>query len=392
LQRTGNASRRGFAMATSVDTEESDAADMGGQSRASRYNNRELRRILEPLNIRSLVSSGILLLLTLYALKLASAFFIPVVLAVLLNYLFASVIRGLARLRIPAPLGAGLILFVLLGTLGFGIYQLASPARDWLAKLPETVEQVERKLRGIKQSVREVSKATQEVDRLTDLSGKKTQEVEVKKVTLGESLLGPTQEFVVGAGLVFVLLFFLLASGDLFLRKLVSVLPSFHNKKLAVEISRQIEHDISSYLLTITIINVCFGAAVGSCMYLLGLPNPVLWGVMAGFLHFVPFLGAIVGISVVTMVALVTLEGVTTIALVPVSYLSLNLLEEYLVLPLVMGHRFMLNPVVVLLWLLFWGWLWGIPGALMAVPLLAILKIVCDHVQALSAVAEFLGP
>jgi predicted PurR-regulated permease PerM len=380
-------------MSTSVDnTEESDAADTGGRSRASRYNNHELGRILEPLNIRSLVLSGILLLLTLYTLKLASAFFIPVVLALLLNCLFASVIRGLARLRIPAPLGAGLILFVLLGTLGFGIYQLASPAGDWMAKLPETARQVDRKLKGIKQSVQEMSKATQEVDRLTDLGGKKTQKVEVQKATLGQSLLAPTQEFVVGAGLVFVFLFFLLASGDLFLRKLVSVLPTLHDKKVAVEISRQIEHDISIYLLAMSVINVCFGAAVGISMYLLGLPNSVLWGVMAGFLHFIPFLGALIGISMVTMVALVTLESMTTIALVPVAYLSLNLLEEYLILPLVMGRRLLLNPVVVFLWLIFWGWLWGIPGALMAVPLLAILKIVCDRVKPLSAVAEFLGP
>jgi predicted PurR-regulated permease PerM len=370
----------------------SDVARTGEQYRVSRSNIHELRRILDPLNIRSFALSAILLLLTVYSLKLASVFLIPVVLALLFNFLFASVIRELSRVRVPAPLGAGLILFVLLGTVGFSIYQLASPARDWMAKLPETAQEIERKLSGLKQSVREVNKATQEVDRLTDLSGEKTQKVEVQKSTLGQTLLGPTQEFVVGAGLVFVLLFFLLASGDLFLRKLVSVLPNFHDKKVAVEISRQIEHDISRYLLAITIINVCFGAAVGSCMYLLGLPNPVLWGVMAGFLHFIPFLGAIVGISVVTMVALVTLESVTTIALVPVSYLGLNLLEEYLVLPLVWGHRFMLNPVIVLLWFIFWGWLWGIPGALMAVPLLAILKIVCDHVQPLSPVAEFLGP
>ena len=368
--------------------EGSDVDRTGEQSRVSRSNIHELRRILDPLNIRSFALSAILLLLTVYSLKLASAFLIPVVLALLLNFLFASVIRELSRVRVPAPLGAGLILFVLLGTLGFSIYQLASPARDWMAKLPETAQDIERKLSGVKQSVRE---ATQEVDRLTDLSGEKTQKVEVQKSTLGQTLLGP-QEFVVGAGVVFVLLFFLMASGDLFLRKLVTVLPSFHDKKVAVEISRQVEHDISTYLLTITIINVCFGATVGSCMYLLGLPNPVLWGVMAGFLHFIPFLGAIVGISIVTMVALVTLESVTMITLVPATYLGLKLLEEYVVLPLVMGHRLMLNPVIVLLWLIFWGWLWGIPGALMAVPLLAILKIVCDHVQPLSPLAEFLGP
>jgi predicted PurR-regulated permease PerM len=369
------------------------AADRPRPRRAARPRVYELGEILKPLNIRSLALSGILLLLTLYTLKFASTFFIPVVLALILSFLFASVIRTLSRAHIPAPVSAAAVLLVLLGSLGFGIYKLALPARDWMAKLPQTLRQVERRLKDVKQSVQEVTKATQEVDRLTSLDGgEKTQQVEVKKSTLGESLLGPTQEFLIGAGLVFVLLFFLLASGDLFLRKLVSVLPTFHDKKLAVEISRQIEHDISTYLLAITVINVCFGAAVGGCMYLLGMPNPLLWGVMAGFLHFVPFIGAIIGISIVTMVALVTLDSMTTIMLVPVSYLSLNLLEEYLLLPMVMGHRLMLNPVVVFLWLIFWTWLWGVPGALMAVPLLAILKIICDHVEPLSAIAEFLGP
>ncbi len=189
-----------------------------------------------------------------------------------------------------------------------------------------------------------------------------------------------------------ILLFFLLASGDLFLRKLVNILPNFHDKKLAVEISREIENNISRYLVTITLINICFGAAVGTCMYLLGLPNPLLWGVMAGLLHFIPFLGSLIGISIVTMVAAVTLDSLAMIVLVPAIYLSLNLIQEYLIVPIVLGRRLLLNPVVVFLWLIFWGWLWGIPGALMAVPLLAVLKIVCDHVKQFSAVAEFIGP
>jgi predicted PurR-regulated permease PerM len=126
-------------------------------------------------------------------------------------------------------------------------------------------------------------------------------------------------------------------------------------------------------------------------MYFLGLPNPILWGVLAGLLHFIPFLGAMIGISIVTMVALVTLDGIGTIALVPISYLALNLLEEYIVVPLVIGRRLMLNTVVIFLWLIFWGWLWGVPGALIAVPLLAILKIICEHVESLSPLAEFLG-
>jgi predicted PurR-regulated permease PerM len=345
-----------------------------------------------PANLRSVALNGIFLLLVLYTLKIASAFFIPVILAILLKFLFASVIRGLARFHIAPPLGAVVVLVVLLGGLGFGIYQIASPAGEWMGKLPQTVRQVERKLKGVRQQVEEVNKATKEVDRLTSLSGTtQSQKVEVRKPTLSESLLAPTQDFVVSLGIVILLLYFLLASEDTLLRKLVTVLPRFHDKKMAVEISRQIEQDISLYLITIITINTLFGLAIGAAMYFLGLPAPHLWGVMAGLLHFIPFLGAVVGISVVTLVAAVTLNVINAILLVPVVYLSLNLLEEYVLLPLVLGRRLMLNPVVLLVWMIFWGWLWGVAGALMAVPLLAILKIICDRIEALAGFGEFIG-
>ena len=260
-----------------------------------------------------------------------------------------------------------------------------------MGKLPEAARQIEGKLKDVKQSVRAVTKAGQEVDRITKLdTGEKTQKVEVRKPSLGESLLEPTQDFLVSSGIVLVLLFFLLASGDVFLRKLVSVLPRFEDKKAAVAISHQIEDDISTYLFAITLVNAVFGLAVATAMFFLGMPNPLLWGVMAGLLHFIPFFGAVVGISVVTLVAAVTLDGIGTILLVPGVYLSLNILEEYIVLPLVVGRRLMLNPVVVFVWLVFWTWLWSVPGALMAVPLLAIVKIICDHFEPLAALAEFI--
>jgi len=352
----------------------------------------ETANFLEPVHVRSFTLTGIFLLLALYALKIGSDFFVPVMLAFLLSFLFAPVVRILHRLYIPLSLGAALVLFGLIGVLTFGIYQLAAPASGWMAKLPKAAAQLEYRLSNLKQTFREFSKASREVERITKFDTAGTaQQVEVKKSSVGEILLGQTQGFLVSGGVMFVLLFFLLASGDMFLRKLVTVLPRFENKKLAVEISRQIEHDISRYLLTVTLINAVFGSAVGLSMYFIGLPNALLWGVMAGLLHFIPFLGAIVGISVVTLVALVTMDQLTSILLVPSAYLGLNLLEEYLFFPFLIGRRLLLNPVVIFIWLIFWGWLWGIPGALMAVPLLAIFKIVCDHIEPLAAVAEFLG-
>lgn len=347
---------------------------------------------LDKLNVRSIALTGIFLLLVLCALKLASSFFIPVVLAILLSFLFASVIRGLQRLYIPPFLGSVLIILALLGGIGFGIYQLASPAREWMVKLPQTLRQIDHKLKGVRQSVQEVTKAGQEVDRFTNLDGaQKPQKVEVSKAGIGEALRAPTQDFLLGAGTMVILLFFLLAAGDLFLRKLVIVLPRLHDKKIAVEIIRQIEHDVSTYLLAISAINLVFGTAVGAAMWLLGLPNPVLWGVMAGFLHFIPFLGALVGISIVTLVAAMTFDGLGAVLAVPAVYFVLNVVTEYLILPLVIGKRLLLNPVVVFLWLIFWSWMWSVPGALMAVPLLVILKIICEHVEPLGAISEFIG-
>jgi len=372
--------------------EPGDGSEVADDTDERRPNIVETANFLEPVHVRSFTLTGIFLLLALYALKIGSDFFVPVILAFLLSFLFAPVVRILHRLYIPLSLGAALVLFGLIGVLTFGIYQLAAPASGWMAKLPKAAAQLEYRLSNLKQTFREFSKASREVERITKFDTAGTaQQVEVKKSSVGEILLGQTQGFLVSGGVMFVLLFFLLASGDMFLRKLVTVLPRFENKKLAVEISRQIEHDISRYLLTVTLINAVFGSAVGLSMYFIGLPNALLWGVMAGLLHFIPFLGAIVGISVVTLVALVTMDQITSILLVPSAYLGLNLLEEYLFFPFLIGRRLLLNPVVIFIWLIFWGWLWGIPGALMAVPLLAIFKIVCDHIEPLAAVAEFLG-
>ncbi|MGH7835814.1 MAG: AI-2E family transporter [Candidatus Binatia bacterium] len=354
---------------------------------------RATAELLRPIDVRSVALSGIFLLLVFYTLNIASGFFIPVVLAFLLNFILGPIVRGLSRFRIPEPLGAGVVLLLFLGAVTYGIYSLAVPVSGWAGKLPESLRQLESKLRDIKRSVEGVTKATEEVDRLTNLGADpKTQQVEVKKPGIGEVVLSQTQEFLISSVVMLALLYFLMASGDLFLRKLVNVLPRFEDKKRAVEISRQIEHDVSRYLLTVTLINAGFGTVLGTVLFFLGMPNPVLWGVMAALLNFIPYIGAFVGMGVLTLVAFLTFDSLAAVMLAPGSYFALNLLEEYLVLPLIMSHRLTLNPVVIFVWLIFWGWLWGIPGALLAVPLLAIFKIVCQSIEPLAPVAEFLSP
>jgi predicted PurR-regulated permease PerM len=173
--------------------------------------------------------------------------------------------------------------------------------------------------------------------------------------------------------------------------KLVKILPTLDDKKRAVEIYRQIEVDVSTYLSVVTLINIGFGCVIGVSMYLLGMPNPLLWGVMAAVLAYIPYLGALVGIVTVTIVAILTFDDIYRIIMVPIVYFILDNIQGNLIMPMVLGGRLALNPVVIFIWLIFCGWIWGITGALLAVPLLAIIRIISDKVEQLAPIGEFLG-
>ena len=272
------------------------------------------------------------------------------------------------------------------------MYELSGPATEWIARAPQSVPQIRNKLRGFLRPMEEVAQATEEVEELAQVGkAKKVQPVEIQQPGLGQLVFTETQEFLAGTAVMFVLLYFLLASGDLFLRKLVSILPRLEDKRRAVEIVRQIEDDVSAYLLTVTLLNTGLGVAVGLAMFFLGMPNPILWGVMAGFLNFIPYIGSLVGMSAVSVVALLTFDTPGSIFVVPVSYFLLTTFEAYFVTPTILSRRLTLNRVAIFLWLVLWGWLWGIAGVLISVPLLAMLKIICDRIDPLMPIGEFLG-
>lgn len=359
----------------------------------ARPNIKKLRDILQgPLGVRSLALTGLFILAAFYTLYLARSFILPIVLALLLNFLLSPVVRGLNKLRIPNGLGAALVVFGVIGGAAWGVYELSGPAYQWAQEAPRSLRKIERKLREFKKPVQTMSKATEQVEKITQVGGGRTsQRIEVQTETLGEKMFSQATELVAGGTVMLILLFFLLASGDLFLRKLIRVLPSLADKKRAVEIARQIESDVSAYLVTITIINIALGLAVWGLMTLLEVPNPLLWGVLATVTNFIPYLGAIVMIAVLAAVGFLTFDELGHALLVPGAFIGLNLLESYLVTPMILGRRLTLNPVVIFLGLTFWGWLWGITGALLAVPLMAVLKIFCDHSERLAAIGEFMG-
>ncbi len=358
-----------------------------------RPNIKKLREILQgPLPVRSLALTGLFVLAAFYTLYLGRSFFLPIVLALLLSFLLSPVVRGLKKLHIPEGLGAAVMVLGLLGVLGLGVYELATPAYEWIEQAPRNLRKVERRLRELKKPVQTMSKATEQVEKMAKMAaGREPAKVTVTTESLGQRVFSRATNFVTNGVVMLILLYFLLASGDMFLRKLIRVMPSLADKKRAVDIARQIETEVSTYLVTITLINLLLGLAVWGIMTLIGLPNPLLWGVLAAVTNYVPYLGAIATIAVLAMVGFLTFEDLGQALLAPGAFLGLNFLESYLLTPLVLGRRLTLNPVVIFLGLTFWGWLWGITGAVLAVPIMVVAKIFCDHSESLAPIGEFMG-
>ncbi len=342
--------------------------------------------------ITSLAITGLFVLAFFYTLYFARAFFVPVVLAVMLDFLLSPILRMLRRIRIPEPVGA---LLVLLGTVlvvATTVYSLADPVREWLAKAPVTVAKTRDELRQLRRPVDQVTRTAEQVEEATSAPATaRTTEVVVKGPSLSERLFGTTQSVVFVTIEVAILLYFLLAAGDLFLQKLIKVLPQLKDKKRAVTIARETEAGVSAYLFTMTLLNIGEGIVVAIAMTLLGVPNAALWGVLAVVLEYIPYVGAFVLAGILALVGLATFDDLWRAMLVPGVYIAINFIQGNFLVPMVLGRRLTLNPVAIFIGLVFFWWIWGVAGAFLAVPILATFKIFCDHIETLQPIGEFLG-
>jgi len=351
----------------------------------------KLGKALDRIEVRSIAITGLLVLAVLYTLYFARAFLLPIVLAILLDFLLSPVVRILKRAKIPEPAGGALVLLALLGAVGFAGYGLAGPAREWVAKAPESLAKVQTRLRDLRKPVEQVTKTAEQVEEATEVSKRGPEEVVLRGPRLSERLFGTTQTLLTGALETLILLYFLLAAGDLFLQKLIKVLPQLRDKKKAVAIARETEASVSTYLFTVALVNVVLGLVITLVMTLIGMPSAWLWGALAAAAEFIPYIGATMLLATLTMAGLTTFDSLGHALLVPGAYLAVNLIQSQFVTPLILGRRLTLNPVAILVGLVFWWWLWGVGGAFIAVPLLATLKIFCDHIESLAPIGEFLG-
>ena len=331
-------------------------------------------------------------LATLYTLYFARGFLIPVCFAILLDFLLRPIVRFLSKFRVPQVAGAALVVLGLVGIGAFVTYRMAGPVQTWVAKAPATIETARGELRKIIRPFERVRKTAEQVESAANVStSPKPPVVVVQGPTVISRVFGSTQRFLAGLLEMLILLFFLLAAGDLFLRKLIKVLPHLQDKIKAVRIAREVEASISTYLGTVAAINIGEGLVVAGIFYLLDMPSPLLWGALVAALEFIPYVGAFTIVMVLTIAALGTYAAVGRALLVPGAFLLVNTLQVNVVSPQLMGHRLSLNPVAVFIGLAFWFWIWGIAGAFIGVPLLAAFKICCDHIEMLAPVGEFLG-
>jgi predicted PurR-regulated permease PerM len=344
-----------------------------------------------PQDLQTLLLVGIFGLLMLYTLYFTSEIALPIVFAFVLYLLLQRSMRVFARLHIPKTIAALLIIFVFFGGIAALGFSLSGPAAEWVTKAPDSLPRLEQRLSMFRKPVLDMQKAGNEVDKMTAGTATDAPSVTVIGPGLSSLLFTSTRALLAGVLTTAVLLFFLLVSGDLFLRRLVEILPTLTNKKQAVEISREIESNISAYLVTISLMNATVGIGTGIAAYFCGLSDPVLWGAVAFFLNYVPILGPLFGVAILFLAGLLTFDTLWQALLPAGIYLALHFVEGETVTPMLLARRFTLNPVLVIVALVFWYWMWGVAGALLAVPMLATFKIVCDRIRPLMALGHFLG-
>jgi predicted PurR-regulated permease PerM len=341
------------------------------------------------------VLAGVAVIFLLY---FGHAFFIPIAVALLFNILFRPVVRWLERRRVGAPVGATVVVVLALAGLGAAGVALSVPVRTWVTKAPGSVAAARDRLARLRKPVQQLDSAAAQLQSAGQESGHpKGQATSPPPPSPATStpfltrVLGTTTSLVAATVEVVVLLWLLLASGDLFYEKTMRLLPVPADRRAAAKVARDTETAVAGYLVATALINVGQAAAVGVAMWLIGMPDPVLWAVATFALEFIPYLGGAIMIVLLTIVAFTTFTGFWRILAAPGSYLAITTLQNNLVSPLVYGKRLRLNPVAVFVGVLFFWTLWGIPGAFLAVPIIATAKVLGDHLPTLRPLGEFLG-
>lgn len=335
---------------------------------------------------------GILILLILYTCYFCQDALLPVVLAFMLALQLTPFVNLLERLRLPRAIGSFFVLLVLICGIGAAAYSLAHPARIWIENVPKELHTLQRRFDFLREPIQQAQKAGKKIQAMTASNPADSgMVVSTEQPGMFAGLMTSVPHALASIGVIIVLSYFLLSSGDNFLRRLVEVAPRLRDKKIVVGMARDIQLEIGRYLLTIGAINFGLGCATAAAMALLGLSDPLLWGAVAALFNFAPYVGPTATSLALALAGLNSFHSLGHALAVPGVFILLAILEGQLITPYIVGRRLAVNPAIVFIWLLLWGSLWGLIGLLLAGPLLACFSIVCEYVPSLHVVYVMIG-
>lgn len=342
------------------------------------------------IELRTVFLGGLLALALLAACYAAAEIVLPIVLAFVLSAMFQPVLRFLLRIGLPRVMAALAIVLALVSVFVIVGLLLSGPLAQLIGQMPQTLPRLQERLNFLNAPMRSIGRALAHIQSLAPGSAQHPVTVQQGPM-LPEQVLQQVRVVAAGAFATLLVLFFVLIAGEQFLRRLVEILPGFKEKRQAVDIAREIEQDISIYLATITIMNFCVGLATGAMAWLTGLGAPLLWGTAAFLLNFVPILGPTAGFIIFLLAGIVTIDPLWEGLLPAFLYFLIHCAEGETITPLLLARRFTVNPVLITIGVIFWYWMWGVVGAILSTPMLAILKIICDRVDGLQPVGHFIG-
>jgi predicted PurR-regulated permease PerM len=335
---------------------------------------------------------GIFLFASIYALYFARDFFMPVTLAFLAALTLTPIVRFLRRRGVPEAISATLLVFVSATIIGLLAYAMSGPVVQMVNDAPQIGQRLQDRLEEFREPLDRLMRVSKQVEEVTEAAEEPgVQRVVVTQPGIVSRAAGNLLSGTTTAAIVLVLSIFLLASGTMFYEKIVQSFTKMSEKKRALRVVYDVEREISRYLLTVSMINAALGVAVGTLMWMLGMPMPLVFGVAAALLNFLPYVGAATTVVLVTIFSLVTFDSFAYALVPPAVALMCQMIEGQFITPLIVGRRLEINAVAIFIAVAFWSWLWGFVGALIAVPLLVVIKVFCDHFESLAHVGNFLG-
>jgi predicted PurR-regulated permease PerM len=316
----------------------------------------------------------IAVILVIGSLHLARSAIVPVLFAIFLALLLSPAVAALARRRVPRVLGAALVIAALVLAVALALNATWRPARGWLDAAPATMRTLEQKLRPVTRVIAKVESVSEQAGRVTDPAAADTRAARPAPPAPDKTTMQNTQELLIATVSMLIVTYFLLAGGPSMLVRLGAVWSGGAAGTRLLQLATTISEDLGRYLATVTLSNLLLGVATMVTMYWLDMPNPLLWGIVAFLLNYVPYAGSAVTLTLLTVVALVSFDGVAKAFAVAATYLALTTVEGQILQPVLVGRRLDVHPLVVLLSLWFGGWLWGVAGVALAMPLVVTAK------------------